>query len=42
MIDVIAFKCRIGTPWMDLSERFSSCQRLHDRLPVWVTDGTWE
>ncbi|WP_159073595.1 IS5 family transposase [Streptomyces sp. RTd22] len=42
MIDAIAFKCRTGTPWMDLPERFGSWKGVHNRLRKWAADGTWE
>ncbi|WP_404867657.1 IS5 family transposase [Kitasatospora griseola] len=42
VIDAIAFKCRTGTPWMDLPERFGSWRAAHNRLRMWALDGTWE
>ncbi|MFD5559681.1 transposase [Kitasatospora griseola] len=35
VIDAIAFKCRTGTPWMDLPERFGSWRAAHNRLRMW-------
>jgi len=42
VIDVIAFKYRTGTPWMDLPEHFGSWKGAHNRLRKWAADGTWE
>ncbi|GGQ33078.1 transposase [Streptomyces roseolilacinus] len=42
VIDAIAFKYHIGTPWMDLSEHFGSWKGVHNRLRKWAADGTWE
>ncbi|MEV7526076.1 IS5 family transposase [Streptomyces sp. NPDC091371] len=42
VIDAIAFKYRTGTTWMDLPEHFGSWKGAHNRLRMWVADGTWE
>nr|WP_260618341.1 transposase [Streptomyces sp. WAC07149] len=42
VIDAIAFRCRTGTAWMDLPERFGSWKGAHNRLGKWVAEGTWE
>ncbi|MEU3724446.1 transposase [Streptomyces sp. NPDC031705] len=40
VIDAIAFKCRTGTPWMDLPKHFGSWKGGHNRLRIWAADGT--
>ncbi|MFE3933400.1 transposase [Streptomyces goshikiensis] len=42
VIDVVSFKCRTGTSWMDLPEWFGWWKGVRSRLRMWAIDGTWE
>ncbi|MBW5421653.1 transposase [Streptomyces sp. BG9H] len=42
VIDAIAVKYRLGTPWTDLPEHFGSWKGAHNQLRKWAADGTWE
>ncbi|MFD7915173.1 IS5 family transposase [Streptomyces sp. NPDC059752] len=40
VLDVIAFKYRTGTPWVDLPDHFGSWKGVRNRLRTWDAEGT--
>jgi transposase len=41
VIEAMAWKYRIGSPWREVPERFGPWQTAYERLTRWSADGTW-
>ncbi len=42
MLNGIVWKCRTGTAWRDVPERYGPWATLHTRFRRWALDGTFE
>ena len=42
VVEGIVWRCRTGSPWRDLPERFGPWNTVFKRFDRWARDGTWQ